>query len=97
MTGSPIALAADAEQQRVADIIDARRVELPPGARRLDYEFDQDWAGDPAVHIALIVGNEMADATERVSELGEFLRRLREDIIAAHATYWPFTRIAVER
>ncbi|HEX3881659.1 MAG TPA: hypothetical protein VHW66_03310 [Stellaceae bacterium] len=97
MAGSPTGLVADAEQRRITDIISARRHELPPGARRLDYNFDQDWAGDPAVHITLVMAKEMEGATHRVAELSGFLTSLREEIIAARATYWPFTRISVER
>ena len=35
MAGSSITLVADAEQKRVTDIIDARRLELPPGCAAL--------------------------------------------------------------
>jgi hypothetical protein len=87
----------DEDRRLVQGIIDRHVAELPPGVRRIDVEFGEDWTGYPAAYIKMFVDKDLKPTNDKIKELNKFLQILHDEIIDAGAGFWPYSRTLVDQ
>jgi len=88
---------AEAERQRVQEIIDNRRIEMAlANVRRVEFSFGEDSTGDPVVHVVMVVSKDLSPTKEHIEELNVLANILTQDIIRKEIGLWPYVRTIVE-
>lgn len=67
-------------------------VGLPEYVHGLEFEFDDDWSGDPAVWIMVIISDEMADSDSFPQWSLDIRKRIMEAVRGADASRRPYVR-----
>jgi hypothetical protein len=96
MANLAVRLATDADRQLVRETIDRYEAKRPDGVRRVDFTFGEDWTGDPAVYIDLIVDKSVKPTMEKAQELNDFVRLIHNDLIDGNFEFWPYSRTFTE-
>ena len=78
------------EERHIREVVERRP--LPPHIKSFAIEFGEDWSGDPAVTIALIVENDQALSAD-MTAVSAFTRKLTDELIALPLTHWPFVQL----
>jgi hypothetical protein len=86
----------EAERQRIRDIIRRHDDERPDGVRRVESNFGEDQAGNPAVYLEMFVDKDMQPTKEKVEELNDFVQIILNEILDEEVEYWPYARTLVE-
>jgi hypothetical protein len=91
-----VRLPTEADQRQVRETIDRYEPKRPDGVRRVDFTFGEDWTGDPAVYIELIVDKTVKPTMEKAQELNDFVKLIQRDLIESKFAFWPYTRTFTE-
>jgi hypothetical protein len=79
------------EAKRIQEVVKHRK--FPPGvhATGFDLTFGEDQTGRPAVWILLPVDKRYENPSSKsISELRDFVNRLRDDLLKEDLRYWPY-------
>lgn len=83
-------LVASREAKIVRDVV--RKWHLPSNVRGFDVEFGEDSSGDPAVWIWLTIKDELKPSAQSISNLNDFVTKVRSDLLRRGLTHWPYVR-----
>ena len=88
----------EAENQRIQAIINRHDTEFerPDGVRRVAFNFGEDQAGNPALHLELFVSRDMQPTRDKIEELNDFVQVIIDDILEKDVDYWPYARTLIE-
>jgi hypothetical protein len=86
------------EAAQIRRIVDARLRKdgrMLHGVKAVEVDFGEDSTGDPAVWISLTVDDEISPSQQRISELSDLARSLRDEILKTGIAYWPYVNFRV--
>jgi hypothetical protein len=83
-----------AEAQELHKLLKNR--EFPPGVKRIQFEFDEDSSGEPAVWIVLVTDDDLDPSEDKLSRINDFANQLKRDILKQRRGRWPYIRIITE-
>ncbi len=65
----------------------------PEDVKGYDVEFGSDWEGDPAVRVWFLVDDDLRPSDEKLQRVGRFKDGVRQALLDAELTHWPFVRL----
>ena len=80
------------EERIVRDILQKRP--LPETVRSFAVEFGEDFTGDPAVTIWLIVDDNPNPPKRALDRVVRFVRETEDDLLNAGLRHWPYVRFS---
>lgn len=93
------ASAARLEQRDEAADITAflRGQNFPPAVKGFELEFEEDWSGEPAVWVWLLLDEDVGYSAPEMPGLSEFARRLQARLLEWQIRRWPYVSFRVRR
>jgi len=69
---------------------------LPSGVRRVQFRFDDDSMGDPAVWIELVADEDLNPSNEKLDALRRVIDEVKAAIRRSDTARWPYSKILTE-
>jgi len=79
------------ELERIRNAVDA--VGLPGYVREVKYYLDEDWAGDPAVYIYLILADDVAADERNDDEVARLDWEVTQAVLGCRTERVPYVRV----
>lgn len=69
---------------------------LPPGVRRVDFQFGDDSDGTPAVWISFVADDDVRPSKEKIADLRSMMNKVRAEVLLSDTDRWPYVEIVTE-
>ena len=70
--------------------------DLPPGVRRVEFNFGEDSEGAPAVWITRVADDDLRPSKQTLAEPHWYINAIRTQVIRSDSERWPYVEIATE-